>query len=144
MGDFISFIFSHEGTITLKVTGIGVDIIEVERIRAARQRWGDRFQERIFTQNERKYCDAKMNPALHYAGKFACKEAVSKALKLRWEDGIHWKDIEITNDEHGIPDVVLRKKAREKATHSRVQRVFVSISHQTHNAIAFALTATGE
>src|ERR671937_1020829 len=70
---------------------VGVDLIEIERIRRALERPG--FRERCFTEAERAYCDAKANPAQHYAGRFAGKEAVGKALGV----GVHftWREIEI-------------------------------------------------
>src|SRR6185312_10519524 len=72
---------------------VGVDLIEIERIRRALARHGDGFKERCFTEAERAYCDAKPNPPQHYAGRFAAKEAVGKALG----SGVYftWKEIEI-------------------------------------------------
>jgi holo-[acyl-carrier protein] synthase len=72
---------------------LGLDLIEIERVRRALERHGDGFRERCFTAAERAYCDAKPNPAQHYAGRFAAKEAVGKALG----SGVHftWTEIEI-------------------------------------------------
>ena len=72
---------------------VGVDLIEIERIRRALERHGDDFQERCFTEAERAYCDSKPNPPQHYAGRFAAKEAVGKALG----SGVYftWKEIEV-------------------------------------------------
>ena len=72
---------------------VGVDLIEIERIRRALERHGDGFKERCFTEAERAYCDSKPNPPQHYAGRFAAKEAVGKALG----SGVYftWKEIEI-------------------------------------------------
>ena len=72
---------------------VGVDLIEIDRVRRALERHGDGFRERCFTAAEREYCESKANPAQHYAGRFAAKEAVGKALG----SGVYftWKEIEI-------------------------------------------------
>ena len=72
---------------------VGVDLIEIDRVRRALDRHGDGFRERCFTPGERAYCDSKPNPPQHYAGRFAAKEAVGKALG----SGVYftWKEIEI-------------------------------------------------
>src|SRR4051812_43322365 len=72
---------------------VGVDLIEIDRIRSALERHGDGFRERCFTEAERAYCDSKPNPAQHYAGRFAAKEAVGKALGSRVY--FTWREIEI-------------------------------------------------
>src|SRR5581483_3137745 len=78
---------------TQRLMRVGVDLIEIDRVRQALERHGDGFRDRCFTSEERAYCDAKPNPAQHYAGRFAAKEAVGKALGI----GVHftWKEIEI-------------------------------------------------
>ena len=73
----------------------------------------------------------------------AGKEAVSKALKMSWEGGINWKDIEIINEKNGIPRVVLHGEAKKVANARKIKNIRISISHEKEYAIAFAVT-TGD
>ena len=85
-------------------TGIGIDLVEVPRIREMLERHGQRFKERTFTADEIAYCDACADPAMHYAARFAAKEAAAKALGTGlWAQGVDWKDIEIRREESGQP-----------------------------------------
>ncbi|EMR74681.1 holo-(acyl-carrier-protein) synthase [Thermoplasmatales archaeon SCGC AB-540-F20] len=91
---------------------IGVDIVHIGRIAKNIDDINDRFINRVYTKDEINYCKNKNNISLHFAGKLAGKEAVSKALKMSWERGINWKDIEIISEENGIPGVILHGEAR--------------------------------
>jgi holo-[acyl-carrier protein] synthase len=93
-----------------RVTRVGVDLIEIERIRRALDRY-PRFRERCFTEAERAYCDARPNPAESYAGRFAGKEAVGKALGFGVARAFAWKDIEIV----GRPKPTVRLFGRVSA-----------------------------
>ena len=79
------------------ILGIGTDVIEVTRIKQAIDKYGERFMRRLFTATEIEYCTARKNAALHYAGRFAAKEAAFKAMQRGWGGEISWKDVEITN-----------------------------------------------
>ena len=118
----------------------GIDIVSIERMEEVIQRWGERFLNKLFTQEE--LCQAKRRgfPVQHFAGKFAGKEAIFKALS-GFQNGvaIRWTDIEILNSPEGRPKVYLHDRAeaiREKALLSEVQ---VSISHNRDWAVASAV-----
>lgn len=104
--------------------GIGIDIIEVSRIKALIDKYGDRFYQRILTQLEIKYCRSFKNPEIHFAGRFASKEAYSKAIGTGLSKSFRWKDIEILNDELGKPYINHLKDNEFSRLHFEV-----SISH---------------
>ena len=116
---------------------IGVDIVSIERI-SNNIKTSDSFVNRVFTKSEIEYCNGKENVFHHFAGRFAGKEAVSKALKIPWEKGTNWKDIEILDDD-GIPRVVLYGEAKEIAKKGKIENILISISHEKDYAVAFAL-----
>jgi holo-[acyl-carrier protein] synthase len=113
----------------------GIDVIEIERIKSARERWGNRFLNRIYTPKELVYCLAK-NERL--AGRFAAKEAVSKALGVGIR-ALRWKDIEVLRGEGGKPHVFLHGKAAKIANTQGIAGLDVSITHSRSEAIAFVV-----
>lgn len=118
------------------IKGIGVDIIEIERIRESIQSRGDRFLEKVFTPQEIAYCTAKQNSAQHYAARFAAKEALSKALSTGWAGEFRWKDVELTNDPSGQPHIALHGPLREKLAGNSVH---VSLSHSHSHVVAMVV-----
>jgi len=116
----------------LAVLGSGIDIIEIPRIKSAVQRWGDHFISRVFCDEEIEYARHHRNPYPHYAGRFAAKEAVIKALGD--QAPLRWTDIKILNDPQGKPYCVLTGQP-PGITH----KIFISISHTRHHAIANAI-----
>lgn len=122
-----------------KTRGIGTDIIEIRRIHEAIERHGDRFINRIFTEKEKKYCMKYNDPIPRYAGRFAGKEAVLKALGTGLNPEIKWKEIEILNDSQGKPEVHL--STRLKCLYPHVL-LLVSISHCEGYATATAILVT--
>jgi holo-[acyl-carrier protein] synthase len=85
------------------IKGIGIDIIETKRIRNISEKFGERFFQRLFTDNEINYCKSFSKPDLHFAGRFAAKEAYSKSIGTGISKDFGWKDIEILNDKRGKP-----------------------------------------
>lgn len=118
------------------ILGIGNDIIEIERIRIIIERYSQRFLNRLFTLKEQAYCLKRKNPALHFAGRFAAKEAVAKALGTGFSKGLDWTDIEILNDINGKPIVVPSDQLNELFNNPKLQ---ISISHCHAYATAFAI-----
>ena len=115
---------------------IGTDIVSVSRIEKILQQYSDRFKKHVFTDKEKSYCDLKSNPAVHYAGRFAAKEAVKKALySSSIINSIDFADIEIISNVSGAPEVKLSTKDLKNVF------VKVSISHIDELAIAFALVS---
>jgi holo-[acyl-carrier protein] synthase len=92
------------------IRGTGIDIIEVKRIKRILDEHGERFLQRILTEKEIEYCRSYSKPELHFAGRFAAKEAYSKAIGTGVGKYFSWKDIEILNDEKGKPFIVHLKE----------------------------------
>ena len=122
-------------------TELGVDIIKVDRIRASIERFGERFSKRVLTTSEQRY--VRMRPET-FAGRWAAKEAVSKVLGLGVR-GIGWKDIEVERLPTGQPAVRLHGRAAARAEQLGMERIALSISHESDYAvaIAFGVRTTG-
>jgi holo-[acyl-carrier protein] synthase len=118
------------------IVGIGIDLIEVARIRDALEKYGDRFARRIYTKVEIEYCSTKKNAALHYAGRFAAKEAAFKAMERGWGGDISWTEIEVFNEPSGAPRLVFYGKALDLIQQKKVIRSYVTISHIEEHATA--------
>lgn len=118
------------------ILGIGNDIIEIARVKSSIERYSHRFLDRVFTQKEQEYCLRHRDSALNFAGRFAAKEAVVKALGTGFRGGLDWLDIEILNDGLGKPCVYFSDKAKEKLGEAEVM---ITISHCREYATAFAV-----
>ncbi len=115
---------------------IGIDIVEVERIRNMHERLGKRFLERIFTPLEIEYCFSRRNSYQSLAGRFAVKEAVLKALGIGMSHGFRWKDIEVVNEKSGKPNVKLYGKLKQLLGSRHIE---ISISHTENYAVAVCI-----
>src|SRR3954471_18559094 len=93
------------------VLGIGVDVIQNDRIRESVEKFGDRFINRIYTEGEQEYCKKCANPAIHFAARFAAKEAAFKAIGTGWAAGVKWKDVEVERLPSGQPVLHLHGEA---------------------------------
>jgi len=122
---------------------IGVDIVDIGRISKNISDDNDRFINRVYTKNEIEYCKSKKNMSHHFAGRLAGKEAVSKALKLTWDSGINWRDIEIINEENGCPSVVLHGEPKKVVKNRKITNIRISLSHENEYAIAFVIVSEG-
>jgi holo-[acyl-carrier protein] synthase len=111
------------------VIGIGIDIVENSRIRESIERFGARFLQRIYTEGEMEYCSKNADPAIHYAARFAAKEAAFKALGTGWSSGVKWKDVEVERLASGKPELRLHGAALERATAIGATRFLVSLTH---------------
>ena len=116
---------------------VGVDIIEISRIRKALGKWGARFQARVLTQAEIAYCRGRV-PEI--AARFAAKEAVSKALGTGMR-GIGWREIEVLADTRGKPIVRLHGRARARADELNFGSLSISLSHSRNLAVAFVVAS---
>ena len=121
------------------VTGVGIDIIEIDRIGRALEQLGDRFRNRIFTPLEQQYCEEFRDPVPHYAARFAAKEAAMKALGIGIYSRVPWTDIEIRNLPSGEPTLVLHGRARERARARGSDTYRVSLSHNRTQAVAVVI-----
>jgi holo-[acyl-carrier protein] synthase len=127
-----------------RVLGTGIDLVENARMADVLARWGRRFRDRVFHPREQAYCESKAVPHRHYAGRFAVKEAVTKAFGTGIGPHIGWLDIEVCRDEStGAPAVRLSPKAAKLAEERAAADVFVSLSHTRHYAVAQALLVAG-
>lgn len=119
------------------IRGLGIDLVDVPRVRALLDRHGDRFKERTFTAGEITYCDGCADPAIHYAARFAAKEAAAKALGTGlWTEGVDWKDFEVTRADNGRPGLQLHGAAAGHAAALGVRHAHLSLSHTRELAIA--------
>ena len=124
------------------VLGVGVDMIEVQRIQKALEdsRIGKRFRERVFTANEIQYCEKKRRGRYEsYAGRFAAKEAVMKVLGRGWGSKVNWLDIEVARARSGKPEIVLHDKTAGLAEELGIRRWSLSITHTEQHGLAFVV-----
>jgi holo-[acyl-carrier protein] synthase len=120
----------------VEIVGLGVDICEIGRMERALERHV-RMRERVFTAEERAYCDSKARPGESYAGRFAAREAVIKALG--GYRGKRWQDISVTRAPSGAPAIRLDGDAKVRADALGVDRVLVTFTHERTHAVAFAI-----
>jgi holo-[acyl-carrier protein] synthase len=118
------------------IRGIGVDIVKVDRIEKAVERWGDRFLKRIFTAAEIERCQKRARPAQCLALRFAAKEAFAKALGLGMRRGLRWRDIEVVHDNFGKPDLLLHNQAQRLLESVKASRTWLSLSDERESALA--------
>jgi holo-[acyl-carrier protein] synthase len=117
-------------------TELGIDIIKVDRIAKTIERFGERFSRRVLTEGERRYV---RNRPENFAGRWAAKEAVLKAIGTGWIKGVSWRDVEVRNEPGGKPVVVLRGGLKDIADNAGVGQVLVSVSHCRSHATAYAI-----
>lgn len=121
------------------IVGTGIDLAEVPRIRAAVDRFGARFVNRIYTPAEIAYVEKKANRFERYAARFAAKEAGMKALGTGLRHGVRWKDFEVVNLLSGRPTLQLHGRARAIADHIGVRYISLSLTHTAEAGIAFVI-----
>jgi len=120
----------------VEIVGLGVDICEIARMERALERHPT-MRARVFTADERAYCDAKARPAESYAGRFAAREAMIKALG--GYRGKRWQDISVTRAPSGAPSLRLEGAAKARADALGIDRVLITFTHERTNAVAFAI-----
>jgi holo-[acyl-carrier protein] synthase len=116
-----------------------VDLAEVERIRGAVERYGERFVQRVYTPGEIAYVDRKANRYERFAARFAAKEAGMKALGTGWRLGVTWHDFEVVNQPGGRPTLALHGKAEEYAARLGVRKISLSLTHTATQAMALVI-----
>lgn len=119
------------------IIGIGIDIIEIDRIKQSVENYGDRFLSKIYTKNELDYCLKKTNKYQHLAARFAAKEAIYKALKTGWKEGVSWQELEIVNEKSGMPRVNLSDRVKSFLADEKM--VKISISHSDNYVTCVAI-----
>lgn len=119
------------------IYGIGIDIVKVERVKEAVEKWGDRFLHRVFTDREIAYCYEKKNPFPSLSVRFAAKEALIKAMGARM--AISLTDIEVTNNEHGKPAMKVSGKLEKFFKDNSLKKAHLSLSHEKDYGIALVV-----
>ena len=121
------------------IIGIGTDIVNIQRIERAVERFGERFINKVFTDKEAIVCKGKKDPSQHLAARFAAKEAVLKSLGTGISNGIGFKDVEVSRMKGKRPEIILHGKGKEMAESLGVKDIHISISHDGGLAVAFAV-----
>ena len=121
------------------IVGVGIDLVETERIENAWKRFGERFVNRILSVGEKEYCLSHRNPAPFIAARFAAKEAVSKALGTGIGPLLGWQDIEVRRKESGAPYIELHGKGQELLAQLKANVVHLTLTHTATNSIAMAI-----
>jgi holo-[acyl-carrier protein] synthase len=114
------------------ILGVGIDIVEIDRIKNTLEKWNTRFLEKVFTENEINYCNSKANPAQHFAARFAAKEAFYKALPKNKDYTVSWKEIEVISMKNGNPVISFTEKSKEL----ELIHAHLSLSHSLNSAVA--------
>ena len=119
-----------------KILGIGVDVVDVQRMKDVLEKQGKVFLDKVFSDMEVTYCKTRKKPYIHFGARFAAKEAVAKAMHTGWSGAFHWRDIEVVNDQSGAPHILLSRdvaKALDQCT------VHLSLSHTDNTVVAFVV-----
>lgn len=128
----------------MRVFGLGIDVVEVARIAAAIARHGEPFLARVFTAGERAYCESRKVPELHFAARFAAKEAAVKALGTGIGEHAAWLDLDIARDPSGAPLLVLSGAAAIFARDHGITEIKISLTHARDYAAANAIAVAGD
>ncbi|MFZ1976767.1 MAG: holo-ACP synthase [Bacteroidota bacterium] len=118
------------------IAGIGVDVVDVPRMKEVLEKQGDHFYKKIFSDMEVTYCRTRKRPYMHFAARFAAKEAVAKAMRTGWSGSFRWKDISVVNDSFGAPHILL---TGEVAIALEKCNVHLSLSHTDNTVVAFVV-----
>jgi holo-[acyl-carrier protein] synthase len=121
------------------ILGTGIDIIEVARVQASHERFGERFLKRLLHPDEIAYCLSHKNPAPFIAARFAAKEAISKAFGTGIGAALGWQDMEIRRKKSGEPFVVLHGKGEKLFVSRQAKQLLISLSHTQNYAAATAI-----
>ena len=120
----------------MKIVGIGIDLVDCERIENSIERFGDRFLRRVYTEGEIAYSNSMKFPARHFAARFAAKEALSKAFGTGIGKAMGWRDLDVQKKESGEPFVVLSGGAEKMANERGVAQIWISLSHTDRSGMA--------
>jgi holo-[acyl-carrier protein] synthase len=121
------------------IYGVGVDLVDIQRLETVLQRWGDRFVNRVFTEQEAEFCFKRAFPASPLALRFAAKEAFSKAMGLGMRKGIRWRDIEVFHHSGGRPGLRLQGRSSEICRERQITRIHLSLSDEGRYGIAMVV-----
>ena len=111
------------------ICGVGIDLVENNRMEKIIKKWGVKFLSRIFSDGEIQYCEKHINSSTHYGVRFAAKESFLKALGIGLGMGVKLSDIEVVNDENGKPSLNLCGEAKNQIEKKRITKVHLSLTH---------------
>jgi holo-[acyl-carrier protein] synthase len=123
----------------VNIIGLGLDATDIPRIAAAIRRYGDRFTHRIFTEGEVAYCMRRRDPAIHFAGRFAAKEATMKALGTGHAQGVLWREVEVVRAADAPPQLRLHGGAARRFEKNGGRSSLLTITHADALALAEVL-----
>ncbi len=121
------------------ISGIGIDLVEISRMKKLILNYQERILNRVFTAQEKAFCEKKANKFQHYAARFAAKEAFLKALGIGLGKDIHWKDAEVKNTKEGSPILIFSQNVKQKLKKLRIYKVYLSITHERNFAISLVI-----
>jgi len=124
------------------IAGIGIDMVEVPRMQKILQRWGDRFTVRVYTPEEIAYCQGKAMPAIHYAARFAAKEAVLKALGLGLGMGLDLREVGVARGDVGNPRLTFSERGLRMVWERAICRTHLSLTHTRESALSMVILET--
>ena len=128
----------------MTVRGIGIDLVQISRMREVISRWEERFVRRVFTDGEIAYCRGRRDPVPHFAARFAAKEAGLKALGTGLRLGIHWRELEVVRERGQAPTLVLSGRSHEIGRARGGSRMLLALTHDGDYALAQALLVGDE
>ena len=128
----------------MKIQGIGIDLVQIPRLRRVVERWQDRFLERVFTEEELAYCRARRDPVPHLAARFAAKEAGLKALGTGLRLGVRWRELEVRRERGQPPVLVLSGRSRAIGEARGGRRMLLTLTHEGEYACAQAMLVDDE
>jgi holo-[acyl-carrier protein] synthase len=123
----------------MSIVAIGLDLARIDRLEKVHARHGDRLLDRLFTDGERAYCDRRASRMASYAGRFAVKEAVMKALGTGWSSGVSWRDIEVVRKSGSAPELLLHGRTAAIAREKGIAKIHITITHDAGIAAAVAV-----
>jgi holo-[acyl-carrier protein] synthase len=123
----------------MSILGIGVDLVDIKRLRGVAERRGAAFLARVFTPDERAYCERHRDPGPSLAARFGAKEALIKALGVGWQPEMKWTDIEVRREAGGRPLLVLHGRTGEIAAERGVRALHLSLTHGEDAAVAYVI-----
>ncbi|MDI6703835.1 MAG: holo-ACP synthase [bacterium] len=120
------------------IYGLGIDLVEINRMRETIERFGERFLERVFTKNEIGYCQTHKDKYEHLAARFAAKEALLKAISVGWPK-VSFRDVEVVNTRSGSPKIGVYGRAKDLLDKLNLQNISLTISHTKDYATAVVI-----
>lgn len=123
----------------MRISGIGVDMVNIPRMREVIGRWQERFLRRVFTEAEIAYCRARRDPVPHFAARFAAKEAGLKALGTGLRLGVSWRELEVRRERGHAPELVLSGRSKELGRSRGGSRMLLALTHEGEYALAQAM-----